>query len=97
MNDFQLDTSLHVQVTDGDLAIGVSNEQQMELLLLTQKGAWKEKPTLGVGIENYLLDNDIDGMLREVRGQWESDGVVLHALSYDEQLNKLEFDGNYNN
>jgi hypothetical protein len=97
MNDFLLDTDLNMVVANGDLAVGVANEQHMELLLVTQKGAWKENPLVGVGLDNYLLDNDVSGMLAEVRAQWQNDGVILERLFFDEVNKKIEFDGNYPN
>lgn len=97
MRDFQLNNDLDVLLANGDFATGESNEQHMHLLLVTQKGAWKERPMVGVGIDNYLLDNNIDGMLREIRGQWTEDGVLLERLSYEEATGKIDFDGNYSN
>jgi len=97
IKDLQLDNDFDLVEDAGtlDLVEGPADEQHQHLLLVTKKGAWKENPITGVGLINYLMDNDINGMLREVRSQFESDGQTVRAVGYDEVNGKLEFDANY--
>lgn len=40
--------------SNGDLNdLGVSLEQDVNLVLLSQKGEWKQFPNIGAGVENY--------------------------------------------
>ena len=96
--DLQLDNNLDL-VEDPDtfdLVEGPADEQHQHLLLITKKGAWKENPDTGAGIENYLNDDDINGMLREARSQFEADGQTVNSMGFDQEEMKLNFDAYYN-
>ena len=70
------------------LVIGYSNLQHQQHIIICQKGELKQSPDAGVGIEDYLLGDDEDDMVREVRSEFEKDGQVVNSISFDEQ--KLE-------
>ena len=96
MKDLLLDTNNDVTLLNGDLNIGISEGQHLEHLLIAQKGSVKQFPDTGVGIENYLNESEIDDMLREVRYQFEQDGLTVNAVAYDETQSNLTYDANYN-
>lgn len=52
--DILLDDENDLAVADGDFVIGPSAEQEAVLLLKSHKGAWRESPTVGMGIDYYL-------------------------------------------
>jgi hypothetical protein len=94
MKDFLLDTeSGDLATKDGDLAVGTSDQQHQRLLLLTQKGSWKEFPATGVGAASFLEAEDPAAFLREVRSQFTGDGMTVSAIGFDN--NKLRVDANY--
>lgn len=84
-----------LETANGDFVTGYSNEQHQEHLLVFQKGSLKGDPECGVGIENYLRDTEIPDMVREIRHQFERDGMNVNSVVYDEEQYKLSFDANY--
>lgn len=75
-NDILLDTSYDLLIANGDLVIGDSFAQEMELIALTNMGDWKRAPLMGAGIKrmansrssaqqiimrDYLLQLQADG------------------------------------
>lgn len=84
-------------IDNGDLIVGYSDFQHQEHLLVAQKGQYKQNPDVGVGVESFLRDSEIDLMLNEVRNQFFKDGMNVKAVAYDEQTGQLTFDADYNN
>jgi hypothetical protein len=95
MNDILLNSDADLKTNAGDFVTGRSNEQHQEHLLVFQKGALKDKPEIGVGLENYLMGDDVDGMLREARYQFENDGMTVNSIAFDDLLNNLDYDADY--
>jgi hypothetical protein len=96
MKDILLSDELDVSFTNGDFSTGESNSQNEQLLLLLQKGSIKTLPLVGVGIQDYVNDVDIDAMIREVRHQFGLDGMKVNSISWDSEKMELDYDANYN-
>jgi len=63
--------------TDGDFTIGESDVQHIILLIETNTGAWKQYPTIGVGIGKYSGSSGKGGQLRtEITSNLKADGFV---------------------
>lgn len=64
------------------LVIGDSIYQQQTMLMTINKGELKEKPLVGVGISDYLLD-DVggDAIIQEISSQFSNDGMRIFDLS----------------
>lgn len=66
---------------NGDFKVFESTAQHIGLLLITEKGEWKYKPTIGVGIRTALNE---DGNLLALQGviqeQLEADGLFVKEL-----------------
>jgi hypothetical protein len=92
-DDILLDENLDLQIVDGDWVIGDSTKQNQQLLLQCQKGEIKQYPKTGVGINNYLLDEEEQSMLREIRSEFEGDGMLVNKLNYSDE--KLTIDAQY--
>lgn len=93
--DVLLDESLDLR-EDGttlDLVEGESTLQHQELLLLTPKGSWKENPDTGVGLMNYLEDENDAEMYAEIRRQFQGDGMMVKAVAIEN--GKLNIDATY--
>lgn len=93
MNDIILiDNDL--KIADGDLVVGNSDEQHQELLIVCSKGDFKEKPTVCVGSYEFLKDEDISGLLAEIKKEFERDGLQVNALAQGAD-GKLMIDAHY--
>lgn len=81
MNDIILTTELDPMVANGDFVADESLSQAEQLLLLTCKGEWKRTPTAGIGLVNYVEGHSESDMCREIRQQYELDGIRVLSLT----------------
>jgi hypothetical protein len=79
---------------NGDLNIGVCDDQNKTILLVCEKGSFKEFPSTCVGAGSYLETEDTDALIREVRAQFSADGMTVKSVSIDSD-NKLRVDASY--
>ncbi|MBL0144940.1 MAG: oxidase [Chitinophagaceae bacterium] len=75
------------------MVIGRSDEQHQELLLMTNKGEWKEKPTMAVGLAGYLKDDDVNAALAEIKQEFERDGMEVKYVGFNND--KIEINASY--
>lgn len=68
-------------ITQG-LTIGNVTAQNQQLIIAMVKGELKEHPLVGVGIINYLNDENATGMLLEIKKQLKSDGMTVNNVAY---------------
>ena len=57
--------------------------QNQALILRTQPGQIKEFPTIGVGLEDILNDNEINYWKRKITESFELDGQIIESLNID--------------
>lgn len=96
MQDILLDVeSNDMVIENGDMVVGFSDFQHQHLLLLLPKAAIKQHPLATVGIETFLNDSDIDGMLHEIRSKFIKDGMTVNKLVYNEQNGDLDYNAKY--
>lgn len=77
--------------TNGDLAIGDSDEQNAQLILDAEKGEYKEHPQVGVGLHKYLKSTGREReMRREIAVQLELDGYDNANIETDNGTIKIE-------
>lgn len=89
MKDFLLDEDGDIQFdANGELVTTEdATEQNQKLILLSQKGEWKESPKVGVGIIDYILgDGDGDDLRKEIQEQMEMDGMTVSKLNIDKDF-----------
>lgn len=94
MKDIQLTNEYDLVVKNGDLVIGDSDEQHVELLLLSQQGEWKASPLTGCNLmraKNGTIDRMLD---RHIRIQLEADGFDLEEMNISPK--GLQIKGQYN-
>lgn len=76
LNNFEIDVQLKFD-TEGKilsgLNLGDTLRQNQALILVLHQGELKERPEIGVGIEDMLLDNDILYWRSRIREQLELD------------------------
>ena len=78
---------------NGDLNVGECDQQNQQLLLVCEKGSFKEFPATCVGVQTYLESEDLSGLLREVVTQFTGDGMKVNAAVIAN--GKLDIDANY--
>ena len=87
LNDFDL------EFENGDLVIGNSKDQSVQMLLLSAQGEWKEHPEAGADIrraQNGVIDQLLE---RNIRVQLEADKFNLDKLTINE--NGFQISGDY--
>ncbi len=80
VHDILLDESGDVMIKDGDLCIGESTQQHARLLLLCQKGGLKLHPLVGVGVHDFLNNENPQNLKTEIRRQFKADSLVIKSL-----------------
>lgn len=93
MNDLLLTQNYDLDIKNGDFVIGDSQEQSVELLLMSNQGEFKLNPEAGCNI--LSAKNGVIGRLldREIRVQLEADGFQLENLKITE--NGIDVSGKY--
>jgi hypothetical protein len=93
MKDFLIDFDNQTLFYNGDIRIGACNQQNQRLLITCAKGSFKEFPATCVGAATFLEGEDAAGFLREVRTQFQADGMVVNKIAMEG--NKLKVDASY--
>jgi len=83
MTDYLLDPVTNdLQIVNGDFVKGDCTIQNQKKLLFAAPGAYKQYPTVGVDIVNYLKDDNQADMMRSIRQQFTQDGMTVKNLAY---------------
>lgn len=94
MTGIQLDNDTKdLLIRNGHLQIGPTSEQNQYLILTTHAGEWKENPTLGVGVEDYLNETDFSGLKYSIRENFKKDGLNVQKIEIIN--NQLSIDADY--
>jgi hypothetical protein len=94
MNDFVLDKDNDLTFVDGDFQIRQTDLQHQKLITYTKKGDWKYAFAVGVGIERYFLNENLAGLLSEIRKQLVMDGMKVQSVTLD-SLGEIRVKGEY--
>lgn len=94
--DFLLDNNGDLKLKNGDLVFDDATLQLQEAILVIEKGDLKHAPLLGVGLANWLLDDQVNssGLKREIIGQFEADGMTIEKIDLSD-LGNLVIVANY--
>lgn len=89
-----------LKIADGDFAKGESTMQHQSLLVRLKKGELRQFPKTGVGIEDFLQDDNPGDVHVEIQKQLEADGMVIRDIQLqfsdgDEKLLELRIDAYY--
>jgi len=93
MKDILLDEDGDLEIVNGDLQLGISDQQHKQSILAASKGEYKAAPALGVGLIDFVNDETPESMMREVRQQFAKDG--MHVKTVRMTNGKLQVDANY--
>lgn len=69
-------------LVDGSMTSGETTYQQQKDLLLIDKGEFIRHLDAGVGLVNYLDDED-ESVLSEVTRQFQKDGMIVEKVTMD--------------
>ena len=82
-------------IENGDFVAGESTRQHQDLLLLADKGEFKQFPTVGVGIYRYLEGFNSNDLAREIRTEFNRDGMTVQSIKFIGS--KIDITATYNN
>jgi hypothetical protein len=78
VNDFLSGEDGDAIIENGDLKIGESTLQHQRDLLLANKGEYRQNPTIGVGLNNFIDDNFSSAEFnKEATLEFENDGMQV--------------------
>jgi hypothetical protein len=70
-------------ITQG-MVVGDTMNQNQALILIANPGEFKFNPTLGVAIDELILDNDYLRMRHRIREHFAKDGLNVKSLQLSE-------------
>ena len=89
MKDYDLDIKVKRdrfgKIVSG-LALGEILHQNQAIIISIRQGDLKASPSIGVGLEDYLLSHDLSGLQREIRQQMELDGQRVNQVQVTSRL-----------
>lgn len=90
--DYLHDGTDDLMIADGNFVVGESTIQHQDLLLRMKKGDLRQFPRTGVGIDDFLLDDEPGDVFQEIQKQFEADGMVIRdiEIAIDEANGKLQ-------
>lgn len=74
-----------LDISNGDIRVGVSDEMHIEHLLKAFPGEYKQNPLTGIALINYLsspLSVIRDSLLREIRIQLEDNEIQVDTIEF---------------
>jgi hypothetical protein len=93
MKDFLLNFNDQSIFENGDIRTGTTDQQNQRLLIECEKGSFKEFPATCVGAASFLESEDAAGFIREVRTQFQADGMTVKKILIEDS--KLKVDASY--
>jgi len=96
MKDILYNSDLDLDIRNGDFVTGFSDLQHQEILLMNNRGTFKEFPDTGVDAFGFLQDNDYRSLLAEIRSQFIADGMSVNKITLTDS-GQLNIDASYGN
>lgn len=93
--DILLNDDLDLRIINGDFVVEESTSQHQKILILSDKGEFKEVPMRGVGSRRFLEDDTPDNLAREIRQEFYTDGMIVNKIKIESDLT-IQIDANYN-
>jgi hypothetical protein len=83
--DFELDDDFDLEIENGDFVIDETGDLDIELLLMTAPGNWKQNPLTGFGINNV-----INGPLSVAQAREYERQIMLQLIADGFQVQTLD-------
>lgn len=80
MEDIGLDAAEDLHILSGDFAVTENTPCHQQQLLLNNKGDFKERPTVCVGVFSYIDDENYRGLIRAVNIEFTRDGMEVGSI-----------------
>lgn len=80
--DILLDENYNPIIENGDFMIGNDMQQRVELNLISNKGDWREFPTIGAGIRSHSHGSDPKKILREIKVALRQDNISPDVVKW---------------
>jgi len=82
--DFIIDSVTNdLQIINGDFVVGPSDNQHVSDIIMSPAGSFKQFPSLGVGVMNYLKSQNGLSMEALIKQMLQSDGYQMSQVSAD--------------
>ena len=92
--DLMLDADGDLLIENGDFVIGETTQQNIGLILISEKGEWRHTPYVGAGLKSDIEDEaEPAELMQEIKKQLELDGLL--NVTIDTSSGKFEVEGNY--
>lgn len=85
-------------ITGGQIVIGPSSAQHLDLVTRSRPGDWRFWPLLGADLGSLVLDDGQEGIsakIGEISRQLEQDGAQNVDVSYNSQAKRFSIQGDY--
>ena len=89
-------TNGDLDISTGDIVTATSDYQHQADILLARKGYYKERPAVGVGVEDYINETDPEVLLRSIRKEFAGDGMKVTKVTIT-TAGEIETDAHYEN
>lgn len=96
MNDILLDENFDLIIDEvlDDFVLGDATHQNQGLILLANKGEFRQFPFVGVGLRNYIEDDRMGSLKPELTKQLELDGMTVRNIGVFTD-GRVEIDAGY--
>lgn len=81
MRDIKHTIDGDVDITGGDISYTDSTAQHQKDLIYTNKGELKSNPSVGVGIYEFINDDDATELLTSIRTEFRKDGMKVNEVA----------------
>lgn len=94
MKGILLDEDRDIQVSNGAMVIGDIANQNIELLVISEKGEIREAPLRGVGIRRFVDDEGPTMLLQAIRNEIATEKMTIDTIGISSD-GKLNIDAHY--
>lgn len=94
MKDVMLTEDFDLFIENDDFKVGDTTHQNQGLIMLANKGEFRQFPFLGVGLMQYLHDERVTELKSELTEQLTLDGMTVNSVKVDRR-GRVEIDASY--
>ncbi len=94
MKDILLDQDFTLLIEGIDFKLCDGNHQNQGLILLANKGEFRQFPFMGVGLLQYLHDERVGELKGDLTEQLQLDGMTVRKIKVSRQ-GQVEIDASY--
>ena len=89
--DILLNENKDISFKNGDFAFGESIDQEVDLIMRSNKGEWRHDPLLGVNmIKNINAKRGLTNIEQQLKIQLKRDNKHLNSISIDNNIIKAD-------